>query len=105
MFLLKLITFGIGFHILRNNMKKSPSLHDDKILEEDISDEEKVLIRKWIKKSGKNKYGDSLKSIYPDGIPLYDKKTGTYMNYYVYIKSKYPSSPWNSGSIKKKVDK
>jgi hypothetical protein len=55
-----------------------------------ISDEQKKQIDEWIRRNGRNEYGDPPGTIYPGGNPLFSEMTGRLRDRYEYILSKHP---------------
>lgn len=55
-----------------------------------ISDKTKQKIDEWIKKSGRNQYGDAKDTVYAGGNPLFDERSPKLRDRYEYILSKHP---------------
>lgn len=63
----------------------------------EIPEEEKNRIDAWIVQNGYNEFGDEKGTMYIGGTPLFDMKTGQYMDRYEYIKRKhYSTLPWKN---------
>ncbi|MFW5888554.1 MAG: hypothetical protein ACOCVY_02445 [Patescibacteria group bacterium] len=58
---------------------------------EDLTEEEKEKIDKWLEENGYNRYGDTAGAIYPGGTPLYNEETGESVNRYDHILKKFPN--------------
>lgn len=61
-----------------------------------MSDEEKRQVDKWIGANNLNQYGDSKHTMYTGGTPLFNERTGEYIDRYDYILSKHPDRPWTT---------
>lgn len=55
-----------------------------------VSDEQKKQIDDWIKKSGRNEYGDPKGTVYAGGNPLFDEMSPGLKDRYEYILGKNP---------------
>ena len=55
-----------------------------------ISPETKARIDRWIKKEGRNPYGDAPDTVYAGGTPLFNESTGQVRDRYEYILEKHP---------------
>ena len=55
-----------------------------------ISDALKRKIDDWIKREGRNEYGDPRGTVYAGGNPLFDERRPTLRDRYEYILSKHP---------------
>ena len=55
-----------------------------------INDKTKQKIEEWIKKSGRNPYGDPKDTVYAGGNPLFDERSAKMKDRYEYILSKHP---------------
>jgi hypothetical protein len=55
-----------------------------------ISDKIKHKIDEWIKREGRNEYGDPQGTVYAGGNPLFDERSPQLRDRYEYILSKHP---------------
>ncbi len=55
-----------------------------------ISDAQKKRIDEWIRRSGRNQYGDPTETVYPGGNPLFSERSGALRDRYEYILSRHP---------------
>ena len=55
-----------------------------------ISDKTKQKIDEWIKRSGRNQYGDSKDTVYAGGNPLFDERSAKLKDRYEHILDKHP---------------
>ncbi|MBV9865767.1 MAG: hypothetical protein JO316_10475 [Abitibacteriaceae bacterium] len=55
-----------------------------------ISDKLKRKIDEWIKREGRNQYGDSNGTVYAGGNPLFDERSPRLKDRYEYILSRHP---------------
>ena len=55
-----------------------------------INDQTKQKIEQWIKKEGRNPYGDPKDTVYAGGNPLFDERSAKMKDRYEYILSKHP---------------
>lgn len=55
-----------------------------------IDEEQKKKIDEWIKKSGRNEYGDPKGTVYAGGNPLFDERSPMPKDRYEYILGKNP---------------
>ena len=55
-----------------------------------VNDELKKKIDDWIKKSGRNEYGDPKDTVYAGGNPLFDERSAKLKDRYEYILSRNP---------------
>jgi hypothetical protein len=58
---------------------------------ENLTEEQKKKIDKWLEENGYNRYGDTAGAIYPGGTPLYNEETGESVNRYDHILKKFPN--------------
>jgi hypothetical protein len=56
----------------------------------DTSDKLKQKIDEWIKREGRNQFGDPLGTVYAGGNPLFDERRPTLRDRYEYILSRHP---------------
>jgi hypothetical protein len=56
-----------------------------------MTDDLKKKIDDWIKKSGRNEYGDPAGTVYAGGNPLFDERSPKLKDRYDYILEKNPS--------------
>lgn len=61
-----------------------------------MSDEEKRQVDRWIAANDLNDYGDSKHTMYTGGTPLFNERTGEYIDRYDYILSRHPDRPWKT---------
>ena len=55
-----------------------------------IDDSTKRRIEEWIKKEGRNSYGDPRDTVYAGGNPLFDERSARMKDRYEYILYKHP---------------
>jgi hypothetical protein len=55
-----------------------------------VNEEQKKKIDEWIKKAGRNEYGDPADTVYAGGNPLFDERKPGLKDRYEYILEKYP---------------
>jgi hypothetical protein len=55
-----------------------------------IDEPTKKRIDDWIRKNGRNEYGDSPDTVYTGGTPLFNEMTGRKIDKYEYILKKNP---------------
>lgn len=55
-----------------------------------VSDEMKAKIDEWIKRNGRNQYGDPSDTVYAGGNPLFDERRPGLKDKYEYILEKNP---------------
>lgn len=55
-----------------------------------LDDATKKKIDEWIKKSGRNEYGDPADTVYAGGNPLFDERSPQMKDRYEYILEKHP---------------
>ena len=55
-----------------------------------VTDELKQKIDAWIKKEGRNQYGDPRDTVYAGGTPLFDERSAKLKDRYEYILSRHP---------------
>jgi hypothetical protein len=55
-----------------------------------ISDTTKKKIEEWIKKSGRNEYGDPKDTVYAGGNPLFDERRPGLKDRFEYILERHP---------------
>ena len=55
-----------------------------------ISDKTKKKVDEWIKKSGRNQFGDPKDTVYAGGNPLFDERSPGLKDRYQYILEKHP---------------
>jgi hypothetical protein len=64
---------------------------DGSLTSQDLTEEQKEEIDKWLKENNYNRYGDTAGAIYPGGTPLYNEETGESINRYDHILKKFPN--------------
>lgn len=55
-----------------------------------VDDSQKKKIDDWIKKTGRNEYGDPTETVYAGGNPLFDERSAKLKDRYEYILEKHP---------------
>jgi hypothetical protein len=55
-----------------------------------VSDDVKKKIDEWIKKGGRNEFGDPVGTVYAGGTPLFDERRPAQKDRYEYILEKHP---------------
>jgi hypothetical protein len=55
-----------------------------------INDDVKKRIDEWIRKNGRNQYGDPADTVYAGGNPLFDERSARQKDRYDYILEKNP---------------
>ncbi len=55
-----------------------------------VSEEQKKAIDDWIKKTGRNQYGDPQGTVYAGGNPLFDERSPQLKDRYEYILERHP---------------
>jgi len=55
-----------------------------------VSDKTKQKIEEWIKREGRNEYGDPKDTLYAGGNPLFDERAAQLKDRYEYILKKHP---------------
>lgn len=86
-----LADYPARFQPLENADKIKEIIGKNKDIEKVSLDEwKKGVIDKWIADNNLNRYGDSKDTIYLGGTPLFDKKTGSYIDRYEYIFLNHP---------------
>ena len=55
-----------------------------------VNEETKRKIEEWIKREGRNEYGDRKGTVYAGGNPLFDERSSRLKDRYEYILSKHP---------------
>lgn len=55
-----------------------------------VSEEQKKAIDDWIKKNGRNQYGDTPDTHYAGGNPLFDERSPKLRDRYEYILERHP---------------
>lgn len=55
-----------------------------------INEKTKQKIEAWIKKAGRNQYGDPKDTMYTGGNPLFDERSAKLKDRHEYILSKHP---------------
>ena len=55
-----------------------------------ISEKTKQKIEEWIRREGRNEYGDPKDTVYAGGNPLFDERSAKTKDRYEYILSKHP---------------
>ena len=55
-----------------------------------VNDKTKQKIDEWIKREGRNEYGDSKDTMYMGGSPLFDERSGQRKDRYEHILQKHP---------------
>ena len=55
-----------------------------------VDEKTKKRVDEWIKKTGRNTYGDPRDTVYAGGNPLFDERSAQMKDRYEYILSKHP---------------
>jgi hypothetical protein len=55
-----------------------------------VSEKVKQRIDDWIRRTGRNEYGDAPQTVYPGGNPLFNERSPGLRDRYEYILSRYP---------------
>lgn len=55
-----------------------------------VSDDTRKKIDEWIRKTGRNQYGDPGDTVYAGGNPLFDERSPKMKDRYEYILSRHP---------------
>jgi hypothetical protein len=62
-----------------------------------VSEEQKKKIDEWIRKTGRNEYGDTPDTVYAGGNPLFDSRRPGLKDRYEYILEKHPELRADAG--------
>lgn len=78
------------------NADSEDSIHDVEVITvgEDISDDEKLAIEKFLQENDLNEYGDPIDTDYKKKPPTYNPKTGEYVSRYTLLTEKFADRPW-----------
>lgn len=70
------------------------TVNDPPTSSDQVTETEKTKIDTWISRENLNEFGDPKDTTYLGGTPLFDERTGKYIDRYDYILSQHPDRPW-----------
>jgi hypothetical protein len=77
-----------------SDIKAFFGLEAEKVREAALDTVEKAQIEAWLLQENLNRYGDPQDTVYTGGSPLFDEKTGEYIDRIDYIIEQHPDRPW-----------